>query len=504
MLQLLLVDDDALDRQAFLRMVRLDGLSYEVKAVSSVGEAVACLRQQPFDAVVADYWLHDGSALTLLDSFRAAVPFIIITGAGDEDTAVNALKAGAYDYIVKDTQQAYLKRLPVTIANVVQRWRIEEEEADQRRLADALRDTALALNSSLDVGVVLERILQNLRQVVAYDFAYVLQLEDDYLRLIHQYLTPPEYAESMWQWRGKLRVNRFFEKVVVNETPQTIDDLILQRDAPGGQLVQLSGACLAAPVVADDEVVGLLVLHHPDSGCFEPSSAERVAVFASQVGMALEHVRLHRQSIAAALVDERQRLARDLHDSVTQTLFAASVTSESLLKQIPTERDQLEHELRGLHGLIRDALSEMRTLLLDLRPDSLTIGNLAAQLEQLAVTAEKRGNGEFQINVVNHGSFQPPPEVKNMLFRIAQEALNNIVKHARAKQVRVSLNRQPHSTELEISDDGVGFDVTEARDGSNMGLLFMQERANQAGIALKVESYPSHGTRIRAMWPKRE
>ncbi len=498
MQQLLLIDHHTHDRRAFLRMVQHENLGYEVVTAASIADAIERLHEQFFDIILCDFSFPDGSALDLLTHYSQVVPFIIVTGMGDENTAVNVLKAGAYDYLVKDKEGHYLQHLPMTIEQVVRHRHMEDEKADQRRFVNALRDTASALNSSLDLEDILTRIQRNMQKVIPFESSCMMQVDGDQLYMLHTYRQPEELQEKFRAWRGNISSNPFFRTVIDSRKPQTRSEIILRRDSQTSHLIQLRGSCLCAPIIMDDVVVCLLTLQRSPNSHFKTTTTERLSVFADQVATALENAHLHQQAIETALTEERHRLARDLHDSVTQSLFAASVISGTLLKQWQTDPASIESALNDLHSLTRDALSEMRGLLLDLRPTSGSIGNLSAQIEQLAVAAQQRAH--LEINVVNHGSYQPPPEVKNALFRIAQEALNNIVKHARAKLVRVSLNRQPYSTELEISDDGVGFSLNEQRGQAQMGLTFMKERAEEVGIQLKIDSHKQHGTRIRAVW----
>lgn len=498
MLQLLLIDPDKRHRRAFLRMVQAGHLGHEVVTAANQAEAIERLSEQSFDLVIAELTLPDGDALTLIKRYGRAVPFVIVTDSGNEAAAVAVLKAGAYDYVVKQLDQSHLENIPSQIEAAVRLRNREEEEAEQRRFINALRDTASALNSALDLDDMLARIQRNMQKVIPFECGCIMRVEDEHIVVIHAYRQSEHLRDAFKNWRGQLAANPFFQRIIQTRQPDTRGEVILRRNAQTSHLLQLRGECLCAPVVIDDEVVGLIVVQRPAGSLFKPIHIERLSVFSDQVATALENDHLHQRAIQTALIEERHRLARDLHDSVTQTLFAASVISDSLLKQWDADPSTVEAGLRDLRSLTSDALAEMRSLLLDLRPDSGGIGNLAAQIEQLTITAQQRGN--IQINFVNNGSSQPPPPVKNALFRIAQEALNNIVKHACAKMVRVSLTRNPQSTELVIYDNGIGFDMDNQRGQAQMGLTFMQERANEAGIQLKIESQKHHGTRISAVW----
>lgn len=203
----------------------------------------------------------------------------------------------------------------------------------------------------------------------------------------------------------------------------------------------------------------------------------------------------------AAAQAERNRLARELHDAVTQTLFAASLIADVLPRL--WERDPAEgrRRLEELRQLARGALAEMRTLLLELRPASLVEAELGALLTQLAEAFTARARVPVALTV--EGAISPPPEVKIALFRIAQEALNNVARHADAKQVTVRLSGDEREVALTVADDGRGFDP-DAVSSDHLGLEIMRERAEAAGATLTVESHVSGGTAVCVRWLRAE
>jgi len=234
----------------------------------------------------------------------------------------------------------------------------------------------------------------------------------------------------------------------------------------------------------------------------------------------IENARLYERSQELAVLEERSRLARELHDAVTQTLFSASLVAEALpvtWEKNPEEGRGLLQELRGLS---RGALAEMRTLLLELRPAALMETRLEDLLRQLGEAASGRAGIPVAVQV--EGQAGLPPDVQIALYRITQEALNNVVKHARAHQVSVRLC-YPDSEQmagskiagvadsvetgkrvlLSIQDDGRGFDPTQIPH-NRLGLGIMQERAQAIGANLTVESQPGHGTQVTVLWERRK
>jgi nitrate/nitrite-specific signal transduction histidine kinase len=220
---------------------------------------------------------------------------------------------------------------------------------------------------------------------------------------------------------------------------------------------------------------------------------------AQRAAMAIENAQLYEQAQFAATILERQRLARELHDAVTQTLFSSSLIADVLPRLWERNPEEGRRRLEEVRQLTRGALAEMRTLLLELRPSALEevpLGDLLRQLSE-AFTGRARIPVRLDVDV----GVQVPSDVKVGLYRIAQEALNNIVKHADASQVTLKLKSQPEALELSIEDNGCGFDPADISSG-HLGLKIMQERSGEIGAHLVVDSHAAAGTKIQARWAK--
>lgn len=194
-----------------------------------------------------------------------------------------------------------------------------------------------------------------------------------------------------------------------------------------------------------------------------------------------------------ATAEERNRLARDLHDAVSQTLFSASLIAEVLPRIWERQPDEGHKRLEEVRQLTRGALAEMRTLLLELRPASLVEAELGDLLHQLGESIT--GRSRVPVSVTVEGQCALSTEAKVALYRIAQEALNNVAKHAGASQAKVSLQCQSGKVILRISDNGKGFDMA-TRSPDSLGLGIMQERARGIGASLNVESKIGRGTEV--------
>ncbi len=195
--------------------------------------------------------------------------------------------------------------------------------------------------------------------------------------------------------------------------------------------------------------------------------------------------------------EERIRLARDLHDAVSQTLFSTSLIAEVLPRLWERNKDEGLQKLEEVRHLTRGALAEMRTLLFEMRPAALADAELGDLLRQLSESVIGRARVPITLEV--EGNCTVPADVKIALYRIAQEALNNIAKHSGANRAQITLHCQPHQVAMDIIDNGHGFDVNQVAPGS-FGLGNMQERANHIGASLKIESKVGEGTEITVDW----
>ena len=219
-----------------------------------------------------------------------------------------------------------------------------------------------------------------------------------------------------------------------------------------------------------------------------------IAVFAVDI---TEQKRLREQEMASAAAKERNRLARDLHDAVTQTIYSATLIAEVLPIVWERNAEEGQRNLFKLRQLVRGALAEMRTLLFELRPSALEAASLSTLLAHQGDALTGRTRIPVEVSV--DGDETLPPEVKIAIYRMAQEAFNNIAKHSEATEVVVKLRSGAGQVELTIADNGRGFDQSELPE-DKLGLHIMAERADEVGARLGVESASGEGTRVSLTW----
>jgi signal transduction histidine kinase len=219
--------------------------------------------------------------------------------------------------------------------------------------------------------------------------------------------------------------------------------------------------------------------------------------------MAVENAQLYEQAEEAATAAERSRLARDLHDAVTQTLFSASLIADILPRLWEKNPEEARVRLEQVRQLTRGALAEMRTLLLELRPSVLEEASLDELLRQLADAIA--GRTILQVDLHVDESCAIPVVVKEAFYRIAQEALNNVVKHADADSVTIGLRCSTEDSsgdvqvEMWIADDGKGFDPA-IIPPDHFGVGIMRERAEGVQAELALQSALGVGTKIQVVW----
>jgi PAS domain S-box-containing protein len=380
-------------------------------------------------------------------------------------------------------------------------------EADQRRrVAESLAGVVAALNSDQPLEHVLDHIAAQTAERLGNQAVAIYGLDPANreldlkvsrgplradLQAIHQLCSPEAIAQSLDSRRPLV--------ADATRTPSSHRD---------HQEPALFAALLAMPVIVKDQVYGGLVICSSEPRSFSAEEVELASVFANHVALAVESAEWRLQRDLAAAAAERNRLARDLHDSVSQALFSATLVAD-VLPQVWERDPALASEgLQELGELARGALAEMRTMLLELRPTAVLESRLHDLVHQLAEALAGRAGLQILYKV------EPcpilPPEAQVTFYRIAQEALNNIVKHAEAKRVTVSLVAAPpvdESTEgdwqgritLAISDDGQGF-VREDLTSNQLGLDIMQERADTIGAELRIKGLPGQGTRVTLAW----
>ncbi len=256
-------------------------------------------------------------------------------------------------------------------------------------------------------------------------------------------------------------------------------------------------AWMWVPLAVKGRVIGGIGVAHTKPNSFTTHHANLALNVANQAAITLVNAQLYEQAQVVATLEERQRLAQNLHDAVNQSLFSVGLIAEVLPRLWERDPAMGRQSLEDLRRLTRGALAEMRGLLAELRPQVLINSELGDLLRQLGNALTGRANIPVRVSVVGEGGL--PADVQVALYRLCQEAFNNIAKHARANQVAINLQYAAATVELHIRDDGRGFDLEQIPSG-HYGLSMMRERAEAVGAQLIITSQPGNGTEITVRW----
>lgn len=395
-----------------------------------------------------------------------------------------------------------------------------QEAEERRRVAESLRDILAVLNSNQPLDTVLDYIAAQITQLLGSDADVIYRLQAS--KKIFTVQAARGLAENNLANVDIPLDNPILDQVISTHRPVAVVDVgALVADAnragPGvsqhNYLAYLAAnyrAILAVPLIVQDEVYGGIVLFYRQPRTFSEEEIALAKTYGDQVALAIENARLRQQAEQIAVAAERSRLARDLHDSVTQAIFSASLVAEVLPQIWQRNPDEAKQSLADLRHLTRGALAEMRALLLELRPAALLEAPLEDLLRQLAQAITARS--QLHLTMSLDKAPELPPDVQVAFYRIAQEALNNVVKHAEAGQLTLRLQTSatarddiagvenlPGMLSLCIEDDGCGFDL-EHVPSDRLGLEIMRERAEAIGAKLRIESRIALGTIVLLNW----
>jgi signal transduction histidine kinase len=255
-------------------------------------------------------------------------------------------------------------------------------------------------------------------------------------------------------------------------------------------------AYAGAPMRARGRALGVLSIVGQNGQQLSVDEVILLTSIADQVGVAVENIRLRRQAEQAAVLEERARLARELHDSITQSLYSLALFAEAGWKRAEAgEWEATRYNFRRIVETSQQALKEMRLLVHELRPLDLQREGLVGALHRRLRAVEGRVN--IQARLVAEGLLELPRHIEEELYRMAQEALNNALKHAAATSVTISLRLAGEWVELEVVDDGTGFDPEVGVNNGGLGLHSIRERAERLGGSFTLLSAPGQGTQVK-------
>jgi signal transduction histidine kinase len=420
-----------------------------------------------------------------------------------------------YGRPVRDEAQGRVIRIYSASKDITERKQAEERVRREAERAEALARVAARLNAQLDLDTVLNTVCEETAHALGVPVVSVMLYEPDRqtFRLAGIYGLPPEIREQLTPVPQSL-----YEEYHEQKGP-----LIVIPDLPSLPNVEFYArynirTTVAASMVREEKLVGTLNVHSVgDVRAFDDDELVLLKGLADQAAQAIANAQLFEQvkqqreqlrTLAVRLAEteeaERRRLARELHDRVGQSLTALSINLNIIRSQLPADSPQATARLDGSLRLVEETVEHTRDVMAELRPSVLDDYGLLAALRWYA----RQSSNTLGVAVQVEGeelSPRLPPAVETALFRIAQEALNNVTKHAHATQASVRLEAVADMACLTIADDGVGFDPAAKRRPGELpywGLITMKERAEAVGGRLRVESAPGQGTHITVEGPR--
>jgi GAF domain-containing protein len=415
-----------------------------------------------------------------------------------EGRSVGTLNA----YYLKDmdpdeTEKELLHAIADQAAVAFENARLFAEAERRIRDVEALYKADERLHQSLKLEDVLQSLVDVAVDVLQADKSLVVNFDSTLDRLFVRIARG--YSEATIEAANQALAQMPADILASRTEPLAIEDAA--NDPRSIRVVTASegiGSFIDVPIVIGGQVFGLFDVAYTKPRTFSASDKRLLAALTQRAAVAIDNARLYGRSQRAASLEERQRLARELHDSVSQALYGIALGAKTARTQLDRDPSKVAEPLDYVLTLAEAGLAELRSLIFELRPESLEMeGIIAALQKQFAALQARHG-----IEVVAELGDEPdlPIELKEVIFRVAQEALHNTVKHARATRVEVRLEQKPGSIALCVADDGQGFDPNGDFPG-HLGLRSMAERALNVGGSVSIDSGAGRGTEIRLEIP---
>jgi signal transduction histidine kinase len=370
----------------------------------------------------------------------------------------------------------------------------ESEVTGGASLLKAINNAVLAMTAELRVEPILQRLVESSRELAGATYAAlgIPDGEGGFERFITSGMSPELMAAI-----GPLPRTHGLLAAMLNETePYRTRDI--RRDPrfqwwppPHPRMKSFLGV----PVLSKGQVIAAFYLTDKiGAEEFSPDDQAAIEMLAAHAAIAIENARLFERSRELSVVEERTRLARELHDSVSQTLFSMSLVADAAAALVDRDPGKAREQLEGLRDMARAAATEMRSLIFELRPADLDAEGLVATLRKhIDVLRSVHGT---EIEFKENGYKRLEPAIEREIYRVGQEAVGNALKHANARRIQVEIGLANGTATLTVTDDGTGFDPDASHvRATRLGITSMEERAEALGGSLRIGSGPS-GTRV--------
>ncbi|MGD1148846.1 MAG: GAF domain-containing protein [Thermoanaerobaculaceae bacterium] len=455
-----------------------------------------------------------GMPSELLERWNAALRNVFATGRPERlefaFSAPNGLRHYDCRFVPESGPGGAIDSVLSVARDVTDRWLANEAEQRARATADSLREATVALNRSLDRETVLTTLLDRMQRLVPFDRARVMLLEEPSRVSVRAIFDGKRVVPLPVEERPEFdsTAHPIVHGILTTGTAVLIPDIRAYPDwsLPADRSSEASW--MGVPLFARGDVAGLVALSKREADYFNEEHVKLAEALSSQASVAIENAVLFEQmkastmrmrSLSRRLVEaqesERRNIARELHDEAGQTLASLRFG----LSLLETEIDEGEGGAGRVAELIQrtDAVIDgLHRLAADLRPASLDQLGLEAALRQFSRSAGSRFGLAVRFKARGFTDERLPTAVETALYRVVQEAMTNVVRHARATRVDVLAQRRGDRVSVMIEDDGVGFEPDQVEGGDHLGLVGLRERAEALGGTLTVESTPGVGTTV--------
>jgi PAS domain S-box-containing protein len=475
--KVLYLEDNPTDRMALEREAREACYPFTLVMASSIKEARELLKETTYHAIVSDFQLVDGQAIDLIPQLVNS-PMIIIANEGSEDTAVKALKAGAYDYLIKDINLNYLKILPITVAkSIEQKKQRDELDRYRTRLESLVNDRTTELT---EMYLQLQESEANFRNVFN-------NTRDGFVITDYDF----NFLEA-----NNTLLNHFGVTKEFLSTQALIDFLVPAYHGIIYDRLQLVKQGLSSGDLEID-------VKSPLTQQIVPFEINNVPIMFNHKNAILTVMRdiTERKSIARKLFEtiiqteeqERSRIARDLHDEIGPLMSALKIYTTSFMESHSEEKKNKLAEQMGL--IMRDVIESIKEISNDMSPHILVNFGLHAAIQNIISLFSKNLQIHQQSNIDN---LRFPSTVESVVYRIIKELINNTVKHAKAGNIYIRLNFSNPVLICQYRDDGIGFDMQNQihLQAKGMGISNIISRIQSLGGDYAVSTSPGNGFEI--------